>query len=124
MKQGLKLFLAGAGAGIILASGTNFASSMKDTVQRTFRDIRITMNGQAVTPKDATGKIVEPFIIDGTTYLPVRAVSNALGAKVDWDGSTRKITATKDGYTMELQIDNHVMIFVFADFSFWRKTRL
>ncbi len=33
-------------------------------------------------------------IIDGRTYLPVRAVSEALGCKVDWDGTTRTVTIT------------------------------
>ncbi len=96
MKQGLKLFLAGTTVGVIMASGTNFASNVKDTVQRTFRDIKITMNGTTVNPTDANGKTVEPFIIDGTTYLPVRAVSNALGANVDWDGETSTVILTSE----------------------------
>ncbi|MCI8478984.1 MAG: hypothetical protein HFE97_11755 [Oscillospiraceae bacterium] len=37
------------------------------------------------------GNVVEPFAYNGTTYLPLRAISNALtgGAKpVSWDQST------------------------------------
>ena len=37
-------------------------------------------------------------IIDGTTYVPVRAVTEALGAQVEWDGTTNTvdITMTED----------------------------
>lgn len=56
-----------------------------------YNDIKITLNGTAITPKDANGNTVEPFIIDGTTYLPVRAVADALGIQVEWDGSTNTV---------------------------------
>ena len=53
--------------------------------------IKITLNGNTITPKDANGTVVDPFAIDGTTYLPVRAISNALGINVDWDGATKTV---------------------------------
>ncbi|MDD3170083.1 MAG: copper amine oxidase N-terminal domain-containing protein [Eubacteriales bacterium] len=36
-----------------------------------------------------------PFIENGRTYVPVRFVSEALGADVQWDGTTRTVTITK-----------------------------
>ena len=48
--------------------------------------IRIVIDGQEIHPTDANGKTVNPIIIDGTTYLPVRAVANAFGKEVYWDG--------------------------------------
>lgn len=44
------------------------------------------MDGELVEPKDANGQTVEPFVYNGTTYLPVRAVSNAIGKDVSRDG--------------------------------------
>lgn len=38
---------------------------------------------------------VAPLIKDGRTLIPLRAVSEALGATVDWNGETRAITITK-----------------------------
>lgn len=35
---------------------------------------------------------MEPFILDGTTYLPVRAVAGALGLGVGWDDATSTVT--------------------------------
>lgn len=67
------------------------ASSLTKTAQLVYNDIKITLNGSAVTPKDANGSVVEPFTIDGTTYLPVRAISNALGLGVEWDATTKTV---------------------------------
>ena len=68
-------------------------SAVANTIsaQLTYRDIKITLDGSAITPKDATGKTVEPFIMDGTTYLPVRAVADALGLDVKWDAATNTV---------------------------------
>ncbi len=71
-----------------------FASSLSKTAQLVYDNIKITLNGNSVTPKDANGNVVEPFTIDGTTYLPVRAVGNALGLNVNWDGATKTVTLT------------------------------
>ena len=49
------------------------------------------VDGIPIVPKDAKGNIVEPFIYEGTTYLPVRAVGEALGKAVTWDGATKTV---------------------------------
>lgn len=36
-------------------------------------------------PTDINGNTVYPFITNGTTYLPVRAVSNIFGASIEWN---------------------------------------
>lgn len=56
-----------------------------------YRDIKIEVEGILHTPTDLGGNVVEPFIIDGTTYLPIRAVGNALGVAVSWDSTTNTI---------------------------------
>ncbi len=53
--------------------------------------VRLVVDGVMVTPKDAKGNTVEPFIADGTTYLPVRALAEALGKEVEWDGTTKTV---------------------------------
>ena len=56
-----------------------------------YLDIKITLDGQEVTPTDVNGKSTEPFAIDGTVYLPIRAVSEALGYDVEWDPATNTV---------------------------------
>jgi hypothetical protein len=61
-----------------------------------YNDIKITLDGEEIVPKDAAGNIVSPFIIDGTTYLPVRAVAQAVDLDVEWDeiSNTVKLSGT------------------------------
>ena len=45
------------------------------------------MDGQQVS----TNRNNEPFIYNGTTYLPIRAVGEAVGKQVSWDGRTNTV---------------------------------
>lgn len=74
--------------------GTDVVTKM---IKATYTGTKITLNGTTITPKDANGKVVEPFAVNGTTYLPVRAVAGALGLNVDWDQATKTIKLTSDG---------------------------
>jgi len=56
-----------------------------------FRDIKLVIDGALFTPRDSAGNVVEPFIYNGTTYLPVRAVGEAFGKPVEWDGDTSTV---------------------------------
>lgn len=58
----------------------------------TYRNIQITLDGKALAPKDVNGAPTEPFIMDGSTYLPVRAVAEALGVDIGWDDSASTVT--------------------------------
>lgn len=91
-----KGFILGVVFSIILFSFASpaFAASLTKNAQLVYNNIKITLNGNPITPKDANGSVVEPFIIDGTTYLPVRAVANALGIGVGWDGTTNTVQLT------------------------------
>lgn len=41
-----------------------------------------------IVPRDASGAPVEPFLYNGTTYLPVRAAADAMGVDISWDQET------------------------------------
>lgn len=68
-----------------------FATVATNTLQAHYMNIRLVIDGVEVVPKDAGGNVVEPFVVDGTTFLPVRAVGEALGKKVTWDGNTKTV---------------------------------
>lgn len=63
-----------------------------------YQDIRVTLNGEKLDLVDGRGRTVEPFTIDGTTYLPVAAVSQALGLEVEWDGQTSTVALKSDDW--------------------------
>lgn len=68
-----------------------YATNATKTIQAAYMDIKLVIDGVPVTPKDSNGTVVEPFIYNGTTYLPVRAVGEALGKQVTWDGKTKTV---------------------------------
>lgn len=51
----------------------------------------IEVNGSAYALKDGNGKRLAPISYEGLTYLPVRAVSDALGVPVVYDAATYKV---------------------------------
>ena len=53
--------------------------------------IGVFLHGGKISMKDANGADVEPFIYDGTTYVPIRAVSEAFGKIVEWDGGFKRV---------------------------------
>lgn len=53
--------------------------------------IRIVIDNKEFTCTDANGAVVEPMIYNGTTYIPVRAVSTAFGKAVYWDGEENTV---------------------------------
>ncbi|MCM1150083.1 MAG: copper amine oxidase N-terminal domain-containing protein [Butyricicoccus sp.] len=63
------------------------------------RPVRVELDGKAVAFPDA-----EPTIVDGRTYVPFRAVFEALGAEVDFDAATRTVSASRNGTTVLIPI--------------------
>ena len=77
------------------------ASPTSKTAEKTlhYPDMKVTLDGEELILTNEHGDVLEPFIIEGTTYLPVRAVAEAAGLYVNWNEgdleaqlSTRPIT--------------------------------
>jgi predicted peptidase len=102
MKKALK-FLPLALAACLLATP---ALASSKTVQATLNycDIKIQVDGQEITPTDVNGASTEPFAIDGTTYLPIRAISEALGYEVLWDEETGTVKISTDSISADAAI--------------------
>ena len=85
------LFLFTAIVILALASFATFGENLSKTVELYFRNIKIIIDGKEYIPTDADGDRVEPFIYNGTTYVPLRAVANAFDKEVEWDDATSTI---------------------------------
>jgi hypothetical protein len=66
------------------------AALAKKTID-VYTGVNIYVDDVKLEPKDANGNPVEVFVYNGTTYLPVRAVGEAYGKVVQWDGSTQTV---------------------------------
>ena len=58
--------------------------------------VNVEFNNEAIDMTDANDKAVEAFIYNGTTYVPIRAVSNAFGADIGYDRNTQTISIYDD----------------------------
>ncbi|MBQ8250023.1 MAG: NPCBM/NEW2 domain-containing protein [Clostridia bacterium] len=88
MKKRTKSIIAGLVVGATLAGTSLIAANTITLYNVVANGVKIVIDGQKITPTDANGNAVEPIIYNGTTYLPVRAVANAFGKAVYWDGPT------------------------------------
>ncbi|MDD3041038.1 copper amine oxidase N-terminal domain-containing protein [Bacteroides sp.] len=71
---------------IVGAAPTAFAKVSKMNIPVSFNNIKVIIDGKELK----TDK--EPFTYEGTTYLPVRAVAEAVGKNVSWDSTTQTVT--------------------------------
>jgi hypothetical protein len=104
----LVCFLA---AVLFISAFTVLAATNTINISVTYRDIKLYVDGELITPKDANNNVVEPFIYNGTTYLPIRAIGEALGKDVEWEGSTNSVfIGAKAFNTNELSFNRIVYI--------------
>lgn len=110
----LRSFLSGVLFSALIFSlvGTAAATLGSRTLTVDYTDIKIQLDGNQVTPTDANGNVVEPFAVNGTTYLPVRAVANALGLDVNWNAATSTVELTSPQSILPYEIHD-----CYADFS-------
>ena len=101
MKKRLQGFIAGTLSGIILTSVNAIALNTTTLYDVMTNGIKVFVDGQKINHKDVNGNRVEPFIYNGTTYLPVRAVADALGKAVYWDGQNYTVYLGEAPYDLE-----------------------
>lgn len=88
-----KRILALATSAMLCLSTTSaiYAASTFKNLKAEFPGIKISYNGQVKTGEK------EPFIVDSTTYVPIRMVGELVGKAVSWDGATKQILITDGG---------------------------
>lgn len=79
------------GASVVYANGQINATGRGRTISLTIGSNQATVSGQPQTMD------VAPFLVADTTYVPLRFISQALGAAVNWDDSTSTVTITGTG---------------------------
>ncbi|MBQ0139853.1 MAG: hypothetical protein KBT36_11180 [Kurthia sp.] len=105
-KQTVKGFFTGIAFTLCLVAGvgTVGAASKLVDIKVSKGGISIYVDEKLVKPTDAKGNVVEPMIYQGTTYLPVRAISNALGKDITWDGKSQSVYVGKAPGTAQTDI--------------------
>jgi hypothetical protein len=81
-----------------VVTGKNGIKTEKTYCFTVIPPLSLVVDGAAVTGD------VGPVLEDGTTLVPVRAVSEILGADVQWDGEAQMVTIQKGGDTVTMKI--------------------
>ncbi|OCT14173.1 hypothetical protein A8709_25380 [Paenibacillus pectinilyticus] len=84
MKDKVKGLIVGLTIGSVLSGTVAFAAG--NQIEVAFRNLTYMFDGVEKAPVDAKG-----FIYEGTTYVPLRFMSDSLGKKVEWDDATSTI---------------------------------
>lgn len=89
------------------------AISKGDTWKDEAKAVKLTIGNKTITKITENGEIpvecdVAPMIKAdlGLTFIPVRGVFDAAGAKIEWDADTRAVTVNTDDATVIVTIDS------------------
>jgi len=93
---------AGASEGSALPGSTGTG-----TIEMVIGSPLMTVNG--VLKEIDPGRGTSPVLIQGRTFLPIKAVIEAIGGTVGWNGTVQKVTIQWKGKTLELWIGKKVM---------------
>lgn len=99
-RRGRAILAAGLSVILVLTLTVGaFAASgvSRRSLSAVFRNIQLQINGKIVATEE------EPFIVDGRTYVPLRVVSQALGAKVDWNPGANLVTIDGSNTSSEVE---------------------
>lgn len=91
MKKRLQGLIAGVLIGATITGGVVFATIGTQTIEVLYNNIKVYKDNVLCELKDANGTVVEPFIYNGTTYMPARGTANLAGMDVTWDGRTQSV---------------------------------
>lgn len=69
----------------------------------------IIIDGDMLICRDSSGNTVEPFVENGTTYVPVRAIAEAFDTAVSWDQETKTVFLGERAGTPQLNESINIM---------------
>lgn len=83
---------------IELLTSTAVAEPTRSKIAMTIGNTSATVNGKAIKLEAA------PLLQNGTTYVPVRFVSEAMGSEIVYDHKTRRVTVLRGNQMLEMTI--------------------
>ena len=119
MKSNSKAFIMGLiiGALVFSSIAVAFAANYTANMKATYRDIKVYVNGDQIDYYASNGTYSEPFIINGTTYVPLRLFSEKTGNTVKWDGSSSSIFVLGPGHEHDMDLEPSMalgLVYVFG----------
>ncbi|RAV23178.1 copper amine oxidase N-terminal domain-containing protein [Paenibacillus contaminans] len=69
-------------------------------------DIRLQIDNELVTINGQETVVEKPYLANGSTLVPLRIITSAFGAVLDWDGATQTVKLTYGEQTIKVTIDS------------------
>lgn len=91
MKERIQGLITGVIIGAVCTGGVVFAKTAVETIEVNYDNIKVYKDNVLCELKDSNGSVIEPFIYNGTTYMPVRGTANLADMQVTWDGNTKSV---------------------------------
>ena len=91
MKKAAAGYVAGFLSAAVVFGGVAYATVGTKTIEAVYSNIKVYKDNVLCELKDANGTTIEPFIYNGTTYLPVRGAANLADMQVTWDGTNKSV---------------------------------
>lgn len=95
MKKRFLSFAAGALTALLISATAVTALAASGAIRIEVSPISVLVDGEVFQPKDAKGNDVMVFTYNGTTYAPLRALAEAYGLEVGYDGERNIATVSK-----------------------------
>lgn len=107
--QGISEVMGDTIATFVVTTGNTISNtgSFKNFIMLKLENPYLTKNG--ISEEIDPGRGTTPIIISGRTMVPIRAIVEAMGGTVSWDGKTQKITLTARGNTVEMWLGSKEM---------------
>lgn len=96
-KETAKGIIMGSTLTLVLGFGLSnvSATGLTKMIEVTLNQIKVNVEGKTLDLVDAKGNQVEPMMVEGTIYLPARAIAEGLGKDVEWDAKTQTVYIKK-----------------------------
>ena len=95
MRKNVLSFVSGMIAMLMLVGLPVTALAASGAIRIEVSPISVLVDGEVFQPKDAKGNDVMVFTYNGTTYAPLRALAEAYGLEVGYDGERNIATVSK-----------------------------
>ena len=95
MKKNVLSFVTGMIAMLLLVGLPVTALAASGAIRIEVSPISVLVDGKVFQPKDTNGNDVMVFTYNGTTYAPLRALAEAYGLEVGYDGERHIATVSK-----------------------------
>lgn len=105
LKKRFLILVMAAMLAIGFGAGAYADSTLEEISAYLNKGLHLKLKGQDWQPKDEDGNTVYPITYKGYTYLPVRAVGEALGVKIGWDGGTNSVLIGEDAVAYDAVIN-------------------